>query len=83
MRTPASKDDSKHHSDDTERTLPESSKSLVTWFVVDNESIRLTNGLIALTTRVLTSGVRILSFTREASLSCVFTGAAAVPVTRV
>ncbi len=58
MRTPASKGESKHHSDDTERTLPESNKSLVTWFIVENESIRLTNGLIALTTRVLTSGVR-------------------------
>ena len=56
--TPASKSESKHRSSDTERTLPESNKSLVTWFIVENESIRLTNGLIALTTRVLTSGVR-------------------------
>ena len=56
--TPASKSKTKHRSSDTERTLPEPNKSLATWFIAENESVRLTNGLIALTTRVLTSGVR-------------------------
>ena len=55
--SPASRGESKHRSSDTERTLPESRKGLVTRFIVENESIRLTNGLIALTTRVLASGV--------------------------
>ena len=55
--TPESNAQSKRHSGDTERMLPESRKGLVTRLIVDNESIRLTNGLIALTTRLVTSSI--------------------------
>jgi hypothetical protein len=48
---------SKHRSGDTERMLPESRKGLVTRLIVDNESIRLTNGFIAITTRLVTSSI--------------------------
>jgi len=53
---PPSRDKSKPRSSDTERG--EANKTLVTWFIAENESVRLTNGLIALTTRVFTTGVR-------------------------
>jgi hypothetical protein len=48
---------SKHRSGDTERMLPESRKSLVIRLIADNESVRLTNLLIALATRLVTSSI--------------------------
>jgi len=55
--TPGSKAESKRRSGGTERVLPESRKGLVTRLIADNESVRLTNGLIALTTRLVTSSI--------------------------
>jgi hypothetical protein len=56
MRTPpASKGASKQRSGDPERTVPR--KGPLTGFIGEIESIRLTNGAIALTTRLVISGV--------------------------
>jgi hypothetical protein len=55
--TLASNAQSKHRSGDTERMLPESRKGLVTRLIAENESVRLTNGLIALTARLVTSNI--------------------------
>ena len=51
------KAESKHRSGDTQRMLPESRKGLVTRLIADNESVRLTNLLIALATRLVTSSI--------------------------
>ena len=55
--TPGPKAETKHRSGGTERVLPESRKGLVTRLIVDNESIRLTNGLFAFATRLVTSSI--------------------------
>ena len=55
--TPGPKAESDRHSDGMERVLPESTKGLVTHFVAENESVRLTNLLIALATRLVTSSI--------------------------
>ena len=51
------KPESNRHSGGTERVSPESRKGLVTRLIADNESVRLTNGLIALSTRLVTSSI--------------------------
>jgi hypothetical protein len=55
--TPGPKAESNRRSGGTERVLPESRKGLVTRLIVENDSIRLTNGLIALATRLVTSSI--------------------------
>jgi len=55
--TPGPKAESNRRSGGTEHVFPESRKGLVTRLIVDNESIRLTNGLFAFATRLVTSSI--------------------------
>jgi hypothetical protein len=55
--TPGPKAESNRRSGGTERVFPESRKGLVTRLIAENESVRLTNGLIALATRLVTSSI--------------------------